>query len=333
MVSRRSLPPALLAALPIVLPALTILFARAATFSDWAQSRPQLSALFFGWVVVDALALGLLAKAPNHKPTLYQVTAVLAVSSVVMIVGAAAPVRDIYLGLPQVVAAFGGTIAVFSSWSVWRFAAEYRRKEDVGSALEAFLPPLLFRFAAAESRMMRLALLSWGEHPDVPTGAKAFPYHTYLVPMIVALVVLQIIELAVVHFLVMLWKPIIAWILFVLSVWGILWTVALLKSFRMRPVLIESNEVRARSGLIYDVTIPFDAIEGWDVPFTKEELDGKSVLNLAILSSPNVSLRFNRELVLPTMFGGERLIEGVALRLDDSAAFVSHLESLKAPRK
>ena len=110
-----------------------------------------------------------------------------------------------------------------------------------------------------------------------------------------------------------------------LSVWGLIWTTALLKSFRIKPVLIGSDTVRVRSGMIYDFEIPIDRISTEKTAFTSEELNDKSVLNLAILSSPNVSLRFTEPVAIPTFFGRTKEISGVGLRLDQSSVFLEEL--------
>jgi hypothetical protein len=105
----------------------------------------------------------------------------------------------------------------------------------------------------------------------------------------------------------------------------VIWTVALLKSFRINPVLLSDESVRVRSGMIYDFTLPRGLVLESETAFTSEELKDKAILNLAIMSSPNVSLRFAEPIEIRTFFGGSREITGVGLRLDDSRAFLSEL--------
>lgn len=321
----RSLTAPLFKALPIMLPLAAIGLARLLTYSSWAEANPGWAALLFAWIVADALMLALMFKAADHKPPLFDVVGVLALASIVIIVGAASPVRDVYLSMPPVLVAAAGTLALFAGWTTLRVTKLARANGSIAQALEDVLPPKLVRPAINEARMLHLALLRWGAPADVPDGSRPFIYHTYLTPMLITFVVLQLIELSVVHFLLMLWNPTVAWVLLALSVWGVIWTIALIKSFRIYPVLLDDTSVRVRSGMIYDFEVPLDRIADYERGFTSEELDAKSVLNLAILSAPNVSLRFASPVVIPTFFGGTRELTGVGLRLDDSAAFIAAL--------
>ncbi len=322
----RVIPAPLLKALPIILPLAAIGLARLLTYSAWAAANAGWAALLFAWVVADALLLALTAKAPKHKPETFQILGCLSLASIIIIIGAAAPVRDVYLSMPSVMIAGGATLALFAGWSSLRVARAARATGSIAEALEEVLPARMVRPAIKEARMLHLALLRWGAPADVPVGSRSFAYHTYLTPMLITIVVLQVIELSVVHFLLMLWSPTVAWVLFALSVWGVVWTLALIKSFRIYPVLVTGDHVRVRSGMIHDFAVPLSAIADVKRAFTSEELEAKSVLNLAILSAPNISLRLAQPITIPSFFGGEREITGVALRLDDSAAFLAELK-------
>lgn len=321
----RTFPAPLLKALPIVLPIAAIGLARLLTYSSWAAANTGWAALLFAWVVADALMLALMFKAEDHKPPAFDMLGVLVLASIIILVGAAAPVREVYLSMPPVLAAAAGTFVLFAGWTALRVTRLARANGSVAQALEEVMPPKVIRPAIKEARMLHLALLRWGAPADVPDGARPFIYHTYLTPMLITFVVLQLIELSVVHLLLMLWNPTVAWVLLALSVWGVIWTVALIKSFRIYPVLLSDNSVQVRSGMIYDFDVPIAEIAEHECGFTSDELNAKSVLNLAILSAPNVSLRFASPITIPTFFGGTRELTGVALRLDDSAAFIAAL--------
>ena len=326
-----AVPTPLLRSLPFILPIAAIALARLLTHTAWAADNAGWAAILFGWVVFDALMLGLIAKSPANKPTVFQALSVLSLASIVVLVGAAAPVREIYLGLPQVLAAFAGTVVFFVGWSAFRFARAWRSAGSVGQAAETIVPPMLLNLALAELRVLHLALFRWNAPADVPPGAKAYSYHTYLVPMVAAILVLQVLEMSVVHLLLMFWAPTAAWVLLALSLWGVIWTIALIKSFRINPVLLTHDTIRARSGMMHDVAIPRELVADWQTSFTIEELKSRSILNLAMLSSPNVCLRFSEPLAIQTLFGRTRELTGVALRLEESGAFLADLQKSKGP--
>ncbi|MEL6528894.1 MAG: hypothetical protein AAFQ27_02975 [Pseudomonadota bacterium] len=322
----RSLSAPLLRSFPYILPIVAIAIARLLTHTPWATHNSGWAAILFAWVVFDALLLGLIARSADNKPQAFQTMGVIAIASGVVLIGAAAPVREVYFDLPQILIAAGLTVAVFVGWSALRLCLAYRSSGSVRIAVETIIPPVLVGLAIAELRVIYLALFRWNAPLDVPAGARAFSYHTYLNPMIASILVLQVLEMSVVHLLLMVWAPTFAWIMLGLSAWGVIWTIALLKSFRINPVLVDEMSVRVRSGMIHDVIIPKDCIASFQTAFSSEELNDKSVLNLAILSAPNVGLRFVRPVPIPTRFGGTRMLRGVALRLDDSAGFLSELE-------
>ncbi|EAQ30716.1 hypothetical protein NAP1_08050 [Erythrobacter sp. NAP1] len=319
------LPAPLAAVLPTLLSLLTIWGARALTHTAWAEANAGWAAILFAWVVTDALMLVVIWKARDRKPDPFHMLAVLSLASVVVIAGAAAPVQAVYLGFPEVLLAAAMTLAIFLGWSSLRIAKEWRAKGSIMAGLERVLPAALLRFAQAELRVLVLGLFRWGAPADVPAGSRPFIYHTYLTPMVATFLALQVIEISVVHLLLMLWSPTLAWVLFALSIWGIIWTVALLKSFRINPVLVTGEVVRVRSGMLYDFEVPIHQIADASTAFTSEELQDKSVLNLALMSAPNVSLRFENPVVFSTALGGEKRISGVGLRLDDSAGFLEAL--------
>lgn len=311
---------------PILLPLAAIVAARAFTFSDWAAANATIAALLFAWIVADSLALGTIAKAPAHRPGLRAVLGALAAASIVILLGAAAPVREAILAMPPLLAALGLTVAAYLGWSGTLAVLAWRQERSLEAALGEIVPPRLAHALLHELGMMHLALFRWNAPRDVPEDALAFSYHRYLNPMIGTLLALQLFELAVVHFFVMMWNPLVAWILFGLSLGGVLWLIALMKSFRIKPVLLDEETLRVRSGAMVDVEIPRDAIARLAPAFDADTLKARDTLNTAILAAPNVCLELAHPVAVPTFFGGTREVERVAMRLEDSAGFLRALD-------
>lgn len=311
---------------PYILPVLAIGLARTLTYTDWAAANASLAALLFAWLVADALALATIAKAPRFRPGLKPIMGALAIGSVVAMVGAAAPVRSALLQMPPLLAAMGATIAIYFAWSFIGAVREWAASRSLEAAASHFLPARLVKMLFAELRMMHLAVFRWNAPVDVPQGAQAFFYHRYLTPMIATLLALQVIELVVVHFLVSLWSETAAFILLALSLAGVLWLIALLKSFRIMPVLLDEDGLRVRSGAVVDAWIPRAAIAGPVACFDADTLKKKSTLNTAILSSPNICLTLSRPVEVPTFFGGKKSIERIAMRLEEPVRFLDALD-------
>ncbi|MBB3035521.1 hypothetical protein [Alteriqipengyuania lutimaris] len=316
--------------LATILPPLALGGAVAFAATGWAAANPVLAALLFGWIVADALALGTIAKHEAMRPGPRAMLGAFAAASLVVLVASRGPVRDAILATAAIPLALGLTIIAYIGWSGWRALRVWRRQHSLESALGEMLPRPLVALLFAEARVLHLALLSWGRAPDVPAGTQAFAYHRYLVPMIAALMVLQVIELGAVHLLVMLWSPTLAWTLFALSAWGLLWTIALLKSLRLRPILLTDEGVRVRAGFVIGVLVPYEAIAEARDSFSAEEVKARDTLNAALLSWPNVLLELRAPIRVPGPFGREREVARIAFRVDEAPAFYEGLKIARA---
>ncbi len=315
--------------LPVLLPLLAILIARAMVHSTLAAEHPLWAASLFAWIVVDALFLGFLAKTSKNERPFFRVLGVGALAAVVLLAGASTPVREVYLDLPAVMVAAAGTLAIFLGWSSVRIFLGWREGGSLPAGLERVLPVALVRFIVSECRMIRLGLFRWGLPVDIPESARGFTYHLYLRPMIIALAVLQVIELGMVHLLLTFLAPNVALIFLALGIWGLIWTLALLKSLRINPVLLTADHVRVRAGMLQDFEVPLENVVDADRECKSGETDSKKVPNLAFLTSPNVILRFREPITISTLTGRTREIEAVAMRLDESHAFFAELHSLR----
>lgn len=311
---------------PIVVPLLVILAARLGTYSDWAIANATLAAFLFAWIAADALALGVIAKAPDNKPGLRKLVGAVAAGLLVAIVASSAPVRTALLSVRPVVAAAVGTAAIYLVWSGWLAIAQYRQTRSAQLAWAEVIPARLVRAAASELAMLRIGLLSWNAPVHIPSEATGHAYHRFLTPMLATLVGLQVLELAVVHLLVSLWSETVALVLLVLSIWGLIWLVALMKSFRLFPVLLTKGFLHVRSGTIVDLKVPLSQILGIEKHVDPAKLEAGTTLNLAILTSPNICVALREPVVYRTFFGREKLVDLVALRLDDPAVFADELD-------
>ncbi|MCJ7420719.1 hypothetical protein [Sphingomicrobium astaxanthinifaciens] len=168
---------------PIVVllaPLLVLVLARAMTHSDWAAANASLAALLFAWLVADTLGLLVLAKAPRDRHGLRALLGALTLASLVILVGASAPVRAALLAMPPLLVAMAAISALWLGWSAARFVAARRDGADLEAGFATILLARLVHAMAREAAAMRLALFGWGLAPDVPAGASAHAYHRYL---------------------------------------------------------------------------------------------------------------------------------------------------------
>lgn len=309
-------------ALGLLLPWLVLLLAGWAVRTPLAIAHPLAAGLLFLWIASDSRLLALLARAPRRRPALRQVVAALAIAVFAALVAVPPPVRAALLSLPMLAGAMAVVLVVHLGWGL--YAARRHFRSAAGgrwvAALSELLPPAFVRLAAAELRWLHLGLFRWGGTPDVPAGCQGFAYHKHLTPMAVTLLALQAIEVAIHHLLLAHWSAFAAYVLFVASDVGLIYMIALIKSFRLRPVLLTPEGVRVRAGLLIDRFVPYDAINGLETHFESALVKDKATLNAGLLAWPNLVLRLNPPLPI-----GRRLRTAIAFRLDDPEPFVRAL--------
>lgn len=150
----------------------------------------------------------------------------------------------------------------------------------------------------------------------------AFAYHRALAPMLWAFMALASLELFVVHFLISIWSVRLALLLSALTVTTIFWLALLIRSFRRLPVLLDEDGLLMRSGSLISVPVPLQQVAGVRGHFPSEALKSRAVLNLAMLSYPNVIVDLREPIRR-----GRRSIGHVAHRLDDPAGFIAALNA------
>jgi hypothetical protein len=138
--------------------------------------------------------------------------------------------------------------------------------------------------------------------------------------MLWAFAAIAVIELFVVHFLVSIWSVPFALILSAFTLAGMVWLVLLIRSFRRLPVLLDEGGVLFKCGSLISIQVPLGQIEAVRAHFSSEALKSRAVLNLAMLSCPNVLVELRAPIAR-----GRRSIDRVAHRLDDPGGFVAAL--------
>ncbi len=149
----------------------------------------------------------------------------------------------------------------------------------------------------------------------------AFAYHRALAPMMWAFLALAGLELFVVHILVSIWSVRAALLLSALTLASMVWMGLLIRSFRRLPILLDDEELVMRSGRLVELRVKLAQIDAVHGHFAGEALKSRAVLNLAMLSYPNLLI----DLRAPIR-RGRRSIERIAHRLDDPAGFIAALK-------
>lgn len=187
---------------------------------------------------------------------------------------------------------------------------------------------------AREALLMELALYRsltrWiARRPDVSSGATPIAYAQLAGPMLWLWIFGSATEVVVVEIVLRQvdagWAEAIRVPVLALGVWGVLWMLGMLASYRVRPHLLTDERLRVRSGARTWVDVPLDAVAR--LRPAEHELPGvvKSLHHEGELLLVGVSSRTNLELVLsaPTRLAtsaGPLTADRVGLWVDDPRA-------------
>ncbi|MGZ3377409.1 MAG: hypothetical protein ACXU8S_12495 [Phenylobacterium sp.] len=170
---------------------------------------------------------------------------------------------------------------------------------------------------------------AWTAAADTPADARAFAYHRSLRPILIALIVAVLLETVVVHVAVFfLVNRALAWVLLGFSLLGLIWLLGLVNSVAKLPILVTTDGVRVRAGLIIDLWLPADRIVGVRTGLDFGDLKRPEVLRASLVAYPNVMI----ELAPPLSVGQggrRREVTLVALHPDDAPGFAAAVKGLK----
>ena len=196
------------------------------------------------------------------------------------------------------------------------------------------LPALLWLALRVELALYR-SLARWvARRPDVPEGAVAIGYARLVSPMLWLWIFGSAVEVVVVEVVLrhldQPWAAGLRMPLLVLGVWGVLWMLGMLASYRVRPHLLTDTELHIRSGALTWVVVPLHAIG--TTRTVEHELPGiiRALHVDDSLVLVGVSSRTNLELVLsaPTPLStskGEASATRVGLWVDDPREVAARL--------
>jgi len=143
------------------------------------------------------------------------------------------------------------------------------------------------------------------------------------------------IESVAVHFAVAVRHPLLAWMLSLTSLAAIVWLVRDFRALGTGKVRVGDDALRLGIGRRFDITIPLSSVDRVvkptfrDLP-TPGTNQGRDYLNLTQPSSPNVMIVLGEALRIPIMFGVHRDARRIALKLDDTDAFMRALDERRA---
>ncbi len=220
------------------------------------------------------------------------------------------------------------------------FGALSRQNRDMYVVLkEASLQvtgiPRVAKIIATEMGMFYYALFAWKNKKPKPHEFTCYEENG-IEAVLGVFIFLIAIETVALHFLLIRWNVILAWILFGLSLYTVIQIFGHLSALKRRYTSISENELFLKYGLFGDLRIPLDKIE--KVETTSAEMDPKlgKVQYLALakeLEGYNVVIHLREELSIESVYGISRPCTIVACFIDNKVAFVDRLNNLLSQAK
>jgi len=172
------------------------------------------------------------------------------------------------------------------------------------------------------------ALWSWRRRPHVPAGADAFTFHrtSGRIALLSAVTGAAVVELFVMHLVVHAFSPRLAWALSALSAISVVWLIGFIRSIVLRPVLVTAAGVTVRSGVQWNLDVPFAAVERVETGRVKTP-DGRApgYLRIGGAGVAGAVLHLREPLTAAGMYGRTKRVDTISITIDDPAGFAEAL--------
>ena len=104
-------------------------------------------------------------------------------------------------------------------------------------------------------------LLRWlTRRPDVPEGATPVPYARLATPVVWLFIFGSTVEVVAFDLILSRWWTFLRIPFLVLGVWGLVWMLGLMASYRMRPHLLTATDLHVRNMARTHIVVPLDSI-------------------------------------------------------------------------
>ncbi|PEU19239.1 MULTISPECIES: hypothetical protein [unclassified Bacillus (in: firmicutes)] len=249
-----------------------------------------------------------------------------------------------YLDLSMYVAViFEITLAVFVIYKVARMVKKYKETNRDGlhvldalrnGFVELFGESKFVDLAVKDLAIYYYAFFVWFKKPSV-NKELSFTYHKnsdIKVFVIIALII-GTIEVVGVHILLSHWNTIIAWVITVLSIYGLVYLVGLYNSVRYSPIVIEDNRMVIRVGFQSSLIVDFENIEAFEPAGAnydeKAKKEKKTTYTAIVLrtNQPQFEVTLKNPVPQIGLFGMEKLISTVYIMVDNPRDFAKAVNS------
>ena len=197
--------------------------------------------------------------------------------------------------------------------------------ERLGEAAREILPArrvaeaVAFEMAVLYYSLFSWSLFSWRRRPQKLSGAQAFTYHrtSGYGALLFAFLIVTIAEVVPIHILVARWSPGAAWLLTILSVYGLFWFLADYRATRLRPILLDGGTLCIRTGLRWTIRIPRAHI----VAIHKKAPKSEPFLRTTLPMMKPLWIELTEPVTAQGPYGIEKRARWISVAVDDAKTF------------
>lgn len=170
----------------------------------------------------------------------------------------------------------------------------------------------------------------------VPLSENEFSYHkkSGTLALLATLLFIIAIETVVLHFLLVTWSTIAAWILTALSIYSALQIFGFAKSLSKRPIVINEDSLTLKYGILSEVEIPIkdiETIERSGRPLDEEDKLSRTLSPFGEMESHNLILQLKQAHTLVGLYGIKRQFKTLGLHIDEPEEFIGALNKAIQP--
>lgn len=173
---------------------------------------------------------------------------------------------------------------------------------------------------AFEVAVLYYALFSWRRRPAEVPGTEPFTYHrkSGYGAIVFAILVMMAAEGIPTHILVMRWSPVAAWVLSFLTAYGTVWFIADWRATRLRPILLDADELRLRVGLRWTATVPRDRIAA---VHRKRPSTSEPYVRASLPGTPPLWIELAEPIAAKGPYGIQKRARWISLSVDEPERF------------
>jgi hypothetical protein len=144
-----------------------------------------------------------------------------------------------------------------------------------------------------------------------------------------AFLMLMIPETIGFHLLIQHWGPRVAWVLTILSVYGLFWVVGEFIALRLLPIVLAGDMLHLRSGFRWSATVRLTDIVDVQRPM-RANAKAPNYVNFARSGDPHLVLVLERPVRVHGIFGMDREATRIGLFLDEAGEFLAALDQRRS---